>query len=83
MLERLCQAGVDCLTEMPGSSSVRGQSYKDLVAAILALIIALVVLSFVGKFLWNASVAELFTCARPVTSAWQIIALLLLVSLFR
>jgi succinate dehydrogenase hydrophobic anchor subunit len=68
---------------MPGSSSVRGQSYKDLVASILALIIALLVLAFVGKFLWNASVAELFTCARPVTSAWQIIALLLLVSLFR
>jgi len=76
-------AGVECMTDLSGSSSHRDQSYKSIVASILALIIAMVILAFLGKFLWNASVAELFTIARPVTSPWQIIALLLLISLFR
>lgn len=83
MLQSLCQAGVECMTDMSGSTTNRGQSYKDLVATILSLLIALLILSFVGKYLWNASVAELFSFARPVTSPWQIIALMLLVSLFR
>lgn len=82
MLQGLCLAGVECMTDLSGSTH-REQSYKSIVASILALIIAMVILAFLGKFLWNASVAELFTIARPVTSAWQIIALLLLVSLFR
>jgi hypothetical protein len=30
----------------------------------------------VGKFLWNTTVAELFTFARPVQSVWQIIGLM-------
>lgn len=71
------------MTDLSGSTSHREQSYKDMVATILALFLAIVVIAFVGKFLWNASIPELFTCARPVTSAWQIVALLLLVSLFR
>jgi len=80
MLQGLCLAGVECMTDMSGSKS---QSFKSVVASILALIIAIIIIAIVGKYLWNVSVAELFTFARPVTSVWQIIALLLLVSLFR
>ena len=83
MLQALCRAGLECMTDMPGSSSNRHESYKSVVAAILSLVIAIVVISFVGKYLWNVSVAELFTFARPVQSVWQIIALMLLLSLFR
>jgi|LauGreDrversion4_2_1035121.scaffolds.fasta_scaffold511499_2 hypothetical protein len=83
MLQALCRAGLECMTDMPGSSSNRHESYKSVVAAILSLVIAIVVISFVGKYLWNVSVAELFTFARPVQSVWQIIALMLLMSLFR
>jgi uncharacterized membrane protein YgaE (UPF0421/DUF939 family) len=57
--------------------------YKELVASILALILAIVIVSLVGKFLWNTTVAELFTVVKPVRSAWQIIGLMLLLSLFR
>jgi hypothetical protein len=83
MLQALCRAGLECMTDMPGSSSNRHESYKSVVAAILSLVIAIIVISFVGKYLWNVSVAELFTFARPVQSVWQIIALMLLLSLFR
>ena len=81
MLQGLCLAGVECMTDMSGSN--RQETYKNLVASLLAFVIAILILSFVGKYLWNASVAELFTFARPVQSVWQIIALMLLMSIFR
>jgi uncharacterized membrane protein len=71
------------MTDLSGSSSHRQETYKNLVASLLAFIIAILILSFVGKYLWNSSVAELFTFARPVTSVWQIISLMLLMAIFR
>lgn len=79
----MCLAGVECMTDLSGSSSHRQETYKNLVASLLAFIIAILILSFVGKYLWNSSVAELFTFARPVTSVWQIISLMLLMAIFR
>jgi hypothetical protein len=81
MLTNLCRAGIDCFTDLPGSN--RSDSYKNVVASLLALMISILIVSFVGKYLWNCSVAELFTFARPVQSVWQIIALVLLMSIFR
>uniref|UniRef100_A0A6C0KUB4 Uncharacterized protein n=1 Tax=viral metagenome TaxID=1070528 RepID=A0A6C0KUB4_9ZZZZ len=83
MLQDLCKAGVECMTDMSGSSTGHGESYKTVIASILSLIVSIIIVSFVGKYLWNASVAELFTVVRPVQSVWQIIALMLLMSLMR
>lgn len=83
MLQDLCRAGVECMTDMSGSSSQRHESYKSVVASLLSLVLAIAIIAFVGKYLWNVSVAELFTFARPVQSVWQIIALMLLFALFR
>ena len=69
------------MTDMSGSG--RYQMYKELVASILSLVISIAIVAFVGKFLWNTTVAELFTVVRPVRSAWQIVGLLLLMALFR
>lgn len=81
MLFDLCRAGVEGMSDMSGSN--RREVYKDLVASIIALVIAITIVAFVGKWLWNNSVAELFTFARPVRSVWQIIALMLFVSLMK
>jgi hypothetical protein len=81
MLRDLCRAGVEGMTDMSGSG--RYQMYKELVASILSLVISIAIVAFVGKFLWNTTVAELFTIVRPVRSAWQIIGLMLLMALFR
>jgi hypothetical protein len=81
MLRDLCRAGVEGMTDMSGSSSGRREIYKEVVAQILALVIAITIVAFVGKWLWNNSVAELFTFARPVRSVWQIIALMFFVGL--
>ena len=83
MLQNLCRAGVEGMTDMSGSQSGRREIYKDVVAELLALVIAILILAFVGKWLWNNSVAELFTFARPVRSVWQIIALMLFINLIK
>jgi len=81
MLRDLCRAGVEGMTDMSGSTTGRREIYKELVAQIMALVIAILIIAFVGKWLWNNSVAELFTFTRPVRSVWQIIALMLFVGL--
>ena len=81
MLKNLCRAGIEGMTDMSGSQAGRREIYKDVVAQLLALVIAVLIVAFVGKWLWNNSVAELFTFARPVRSVWQIIALMLFLSL--
>jgi hypothetical protein len=80
MLYDLCRASIEGMTDMSGS---RKDIYKDLVASILSLVIAIIIVAFVGKWLWNNSIAELFTFARPVRSVWQIIALMLFLSLMK
>jgi len=80
MLKDLCRAGVEGMTDMSGSKK---DLYKDVVASILSLVIALSVVAFNGKWLWNTTVAELFTFVRPVKSVWQIIGLMLFISLIQ
>ena len=81
MLEKLCNAGIECMTDMSGSD--RRNLYKEVIASSVALVISSTIIAFVGKWLWNNSVVELFTFVRPVRSVWQIIALMFLLSLFR
>lgn len=81
MLKDLCKAGIEGMTDMSGLG--RKEMYKDLVASIISLVLAILIIAFVGKFLWNSTVAELFTVVRPVRSAWQIIGLMILISLFK
>jgi hypothetical protein len=77
MLKDLCRAGVEGMSDMSGSTAGRREIYKELVASLLSLIIAVLIVAFVGKWLWNNSVVELFSFARPARSVWQIIALML------
>jgi ABC-type antimicrobial peptide transport system permease subunit len=82
MLNDLCRAGVEAMTDM-SSGSNRRELYKDVIASVLSLVVAVLIVAFVGKWLWNTTVAELFTFARPVRSVWQIIGLMILISLLR
>jgi len=80
MLKDLCRAGVEGMSDMSGS---RRDLYKELVASILALILSIIIVAFIGKWLWNSTVAELFTFVRPAQSIWQLIGLMLFISLFK
>ena len=80
MIKDLCRAGIGCMTDMPGSKK---DMYKDVAASIMALLLSILIVAFVGKYLWNSTVAELFTFVRPVRSVWQIIGLMIFISLLK
>jgi ABC-type antimicrobial peptide transport system permease subunit len=65
------------------SGSRKKDMYRDVVASIIALLLSILIVAFIGKYLWNTTVAELFTFVRPVQSVWQIIGLMLFMSLVK
>ena len=83
MLKEACYAMVDGFTDLSGPESRRREMYVSLVASLLAFAIALVVVGFFGKMLWNGVMIELFTFAKPVRSVWQIIGLMVFLALIR
>jgi hypothetical protein len=82
MLKEAAAAAVEGFTNGKDSDKKR-DAYVDFLAVLLAFVIALVILGFIGKLLWNSVVVELFTIAKPAKSFWQIIGLMIMVSLLR
>jgi hypothetical protein len=62
-------------------SKERRNAYVEFVSFLLAFLIAMVLLGFVGKLLWNSVVVELFTVAKPARSVWHIIGLMIFLTL--
>ena len=62
-------------------SKERRNAYVEFVSFLLAFLIGMVLLGFVGKLLWNSVVVELFTIAKPVRSVWHIIGLMIFLTL--
>ena len=63
------------------SSERRRDAYVDFLAAFIGFVVALALLGFVGKYLWNYVVVDLVSFAKPAKSFWQIVGLMLFVSL--
>ena len=83
LLQRACYAMVDGFTDLSGSDSKRREVYMELVATLLALLLSIVIVAFVGKWLWNNIVIDLFTIVKPARSVWQIIGLMIFLGLVR
>ena len=82
LLNSAAKAAVEGFTTKDSADpSKTRQVYSDFLAILLALVISLIILAFVGKLLWNNVIVELFTVARPVRSFWQILGLMVFVSL--
>jgi hypothetical protein len=82
-LKSACYAVVDSFTDMPGSDSKRREVYMELISTLLAFLIAVVILSFVGKWLWNNIVVDLVSVAKPARTIWQILGLMIFISLVK
>jgi hypothetical protein len=65
------------------SSEHRRDTYVDFLSMVLAFFIALVIIAFIGKYLWNNVIVDLFSFAKPARSFWQIIGLMFFISLVR
>ena len=82
-LQSAVAAGLEAFTDMSGSDSKRRDLYLELVSSILAFVIAVAIISVVGKWLWNNVVIELFSIAKPAKSIWQILGLMMVLYLIR
>jgi hypothetical protein len=81
LLGSACKAAVEGFAGTSEDPAKRKAIYLEVLATLLAFILALVILGFVGKLLWNNVVVELFSFAKPARSFWQILGLMIFVSL--
>lgn len=63
------------------NTNEKKQAYIDLAVILITFVISLIILSLIGKLLWNGVVVDLFTCVRPAKSFWQILGLFVFISL--
>ena len=78
-LQKACYAMVDGFTDLSGSDSKRREVYMELVATILAFILSIAIVAFVGKWLWNNIVVDLVSVAKPARTIWQILGLMIFI----
>jgi hypothetical protein len=65
----------------PENSKEKKDGYVQLVVVLLSFFISLVILSLIGKLLWNSVVVDLVSVARPAKSFWQILGLYIMTAL--
>ena len=53
----------------------------DALGALLGSLVALVILLFLGEYLWNHVLAKVVSVVKPVNSIWQILGLKILFGL--
>jgi hypothetical protein len=82
ILSAASKATMDGFVGMSSSERKR-DAYVEFLANMLAFVIALVLLSLIGKYIWNNVIVDLFSFAKPAKSFWQIIGLMIFVALVR
>jgi hypothetical protein len=85
-MSKVVTAGMRALVEgftNPSGTEVhrRDPIYSDATVVLLAFLISVLIVSLVGLWLWNFSVVPLFEFARPAKSVFQILGLMVFISL--
>lgn len=80
VLERVVGAGLEGFVSGDDSKEKR-ESYIQLATVLITFVLALTILSLIGKLLWNSVIVDLFTCVRPAKSFMEILGLFVFVSL--
>ena len=76
------RAAVEGYTNPGGAEAYKPPpAYAEALAAILAFTLSILLVSFIGMWLWNYSVVPLFEFARPAKSVMQILGLMVFVAL--
>jgi len=83
VIKDITYACVDAFTDMSGSDSKRREAFMEIIASVISFLIAVIIISFVGKWLWNNTILDLFTFVKPVRSIWQILGLMIFLALIR
>lgn len=64
-----------------GNVDQKRQAYVDFVSVVLAYIVAVILIALIGKYLWNGIVVDLVSIAKPAKSFWQILGLMIFISI--
>ena len=80
LVKSLVNSGIEGFVNSENTQEKK-QSYIDLAVILISFVISLIILSLIGKLLWNGVLVDLFTCVRPAKSFWQILGLFVFVSL--
>jgi hypothetical protein len=80
LVEKFIKAGLEGFVGGDDSKQKR-DSYVELAAVLISFILALTILSLIGKLLWNGVIVDLFDCVRPAKSFMQILGLYVFVAL--
>jgi hypothetical protein len=82
LLGMAMRAAVEGYTNPGGAEAYKPPpAYAEALAAILAFTLSILLVSFIGMWLWNYSVVPLFEFARPAKSVMQILGLMVFVAL--
>ena len=82
VIAKVIGAAVEGYTNPGGTEAYKPPpAYAEALAAIIALFLSLIIVSFVGLWLWNYSVVPLFEFTRPAKSIFQILGLMVFVAL--
>jgi hypothetical protein len=77
MFGNVIRKAVEGFANPDDSSAV--ETYAEIVATIIYFLFAIVIIALFGKSLWNSSIVELFSIAKPARSAWQLISLFIFI----
>ena len=83
LLSSAARAAVEGFTSTSQDPVKRKDIYTELLALLLAFVVSLVILGFVGQLLWNNVILDLFSFVKPARSVWQILGLMIFLSLIR
>jgi len=83
LLTSAARAAVEGFTSSNQDPVKRKDIYTELLAILFAFVVSLIIMGFIGQLLWNNVVLELFSFAKPARSVWQILGLMIFVSLLR
>ena len=79
MIEKFVNASLEGF--VGEDSKEKRESYVELATVLISFILALTILSLIGKLLWNGVIVDLFSCVRPAKSFMQILGLYVFISL--
>ena len=80
MIQNLVRSSLEGFVN-PEDSASRKDAYISFAASLISFIIALIILAFIGKLLWNGVIVDLFSFAKPARTYWQILGLFIFTSL--
>jgi hypothetical protein len=76
------RAALEGFTNPSGAEAHRqAPVYAEALAVILSFLFSVLIVSFIGLWLWNFSVVPLFEFARPAKSVLQILGLMVFIAL--